>query len=96
MRKTYIFLFIGLFLNASIFAQSGISGTVTVTDGAIKGVSVTASPGNKGTTTDALGNYSLSLNPGSYKITFSNTLYNTQVYALQVCIIPSRVRIANQ
>ena len=60
MRKTYIFLFIGLILNASIFAQSGISGTVTVTDGAIKGVSVTASPGNKGTTTDALGNYSLS------------------------------------
>ena len=75
MRKTYIFLFIGLFLNASIFAQSGISGTVTVTDGAINGVSVTASPGNKGTTTDALGNYSLSLNPGSYKITFSNTGY---------------------
>ena len=75
MRKTYIFLFIGLILNASIFAQSGISGTVTVTDGAIKGVSVTASPGNKGTTTDALGNYSLSLNPGSYKITFSNTGY---------------------
>lgn len=75
MRKTYIFLFIGLILNASIFAQSGISGTVTVTDGAIKGVSVTASPGNKGTTTDALGNYSLNLNPGSYKITFSNTGY---------------------
>ena len=75
MKKILFFLFIGQFLNPSIFAQSGISGTVTIIEGAIKGVSVTASPGNKGTTTDVNGNYKLNLNPGTYKINFSNTGY---------------------
>lgn len=75
MKKLLFFLFIGQFSNASIFAQSGISGTVTITEGAIKGVSVTTSPGNKGTTTDVNGNYKLNLNPGSYKVSFSNTGY---------------------
>ncbi len=75
MRKALLVIFLGLIFNASIFAQSGISGTVTVTEGAIKGVSITTSPGNKGTTTDANGNYSLNLNPGTYKVIFSNTGY---------------------
>ena len=75
MKKLLFFLFIGLFSNAFIFAQSSISGTVTITEGAIKGVSVTTTPGNKGTTTDINGNYKLNLNPGSYKVSFSNTGY---------------------
>ena len=64
-------------LSNTLHAQSGISGTVTTSDGSIKGVSITTSPGNKGTTTDANGNYKLSLNPGTYKLNFSNTGYIT-------------------
>ncbi len=71
-----LILFAGLFSN-NLYAQSGISGTVTTSEGAIKGVSITTSPGNKGTTTDANGSYKLNLAPGTYKVSFSNTGYVT-------------------
>ncbi len=80
-----LILFAGL-LSKTLHAQSGISGTVIASDGSVKGVSVTTSPGNKGTTTDANGNYKLSLTPGTYKLSFSNTGYlkNTSTVILAV------------
>ena len=79
MRNFFSILIVlvsGLISN-TLFAQSGISGTVTIAEGVIKGANVTVMPGNKGTTTDASGNYKLTLTPGTYKVSFSNVGYAT-------------------
>ena len=73
-------VFLSGFITNALYAQSGITGTVTNADGPVKGASISTSPGGKGTTTDASGIFKLNLNPGTYKVTISNTGYvsNTQ------------------
>ncbi|MEO7768265.1 MAG: carboxypeptidase-like regulatory domain-containing protein, partial [Ferruginibacter sp.] len=48
-----------------------ITGTVTNDGNVLTGVSISASPSNRGTISDKEGTYSLGLSPGSYKITYS-------------------------
>jgi iron complex outermembrane receptor protein len=70
-------LLLSVLISNTLFGQSGIGGAVITADGAIKGANVTVKPGNKGTTTDASGNYKLILSPGTYKVSFSNVGYAT-------------------
>ncbi len=65
-----------MLLSTVIFAQK-ITGTVTSDGSSLAGVSVSARPSGKGIATDKEGKYSLALPPGTYKITFSITGFET-------------------
>lgn len=67
-KKLYALL-LPLTLSFALQAQT-ISGTVNSSDGPVAGVTVSAGA-NTGTITDADGRYTLSLSPGTYKITYS-------------------------
>jgi len=65
----------------------GISGVVTASTGtALPGVTVSTSPAAGTTTTDANGNYSLSLPGGSYTLTFTAPNYTSGSAAANVAI----------
>ena|GEM_PF-2175284 len=72
---------------AATATAGGISGVVTASTGtAIPGVLVSTSPSAGTTTTDANGNYSLSLPGGSYTLTFTATNYTTGTSPANVAI----------
>ena len=85
-----------------VFAQvtlgSSISGTVTSSKSpnprvvpVIAGATVLAQPGDYKAVTDAKGAYSLSLPPGSYKVTFSAPGFETEVHAVTVASSTAKI-----
>jgi iron complex outermembrane recepter protein len=72
-----------MLLHAAAFSQK-ITGTVTSKNGPVSGASVAVSSSGKGTTTDELGKYSLSLSPGSYTIVYSNSGYALKSVAVKL------------
>ena len=80
MKKIKNFL-VGLFLIFSYysFAQSGVSGVISDTDGnPIPGVTILIEGTTNGTTSDFDGNYSISVNSGQ-SLQFSSLGFATQV-----------------
>ena len=72
MRKFTRVAFLCLFITFSVhLTAQRISGTVSSAGTPIAGVSVSASPSRKGTTTGTDGKYSFAVAAGTYKITFS-------------------------
>jgi iron complex outermembrane recepter protein len=71
-------------LNSTNLLAQKLSGTVTGAGTAQSSVSVTASPSNKGTTTNSDGKYSLALAAGTYKITFSETGFTPVVETVAI------------
>ena len=73
MKKHVLLLLVGLFSGLSTFAQGvRVSGKVTsAEDGSsLPGVTVQVKGGTAGTQTDASGDYSLSVPPGSTTLVF--------------------------
>jgi iron complex outermembrane recepter protein len=71
LKPVLIFIcFFSLQANAGNFATS-LSGIVTGNGNPMPGVSIVINPGGQGATTDENGKYSVNLNPGTYKVTFS-------------------------
>lgn len=66
-----------LLLTSSLFAQKGtVTGAVTDSDGPLIGASVAIKGTTTGVATDFDGNYTLSLDPGTYKLVASYTGYS--------------------
>jgi iron complex outermembrane recepter protein len=61
-----------------------ISGTVSSNGKPLAGVSIIAKPSGKGTSTDANGKFSLTLNAGDYIITFSSIGFTTKTIDLKL------------
>ncbi|MFZ1524310.1 MAG: TonB-dependent receptor [Saprospiraceae bacterium] len=85
MQKFLTILFcLGLFV--SLNAQKAtVKGMIVDNEGnAVIGANVTAKPGNSGTITDVGGEYSLSLDPGSYTLTASYLGFGSQTNQLSL------------
>ena len=84
--KSFSFLFALVFISASLLAQMGtIKGTVKDAGGLpVAGASVVVDGIRKGTTTNAEGNYSLDVPPGSYKLVISYVGTETQRFSIIV------------
>jgi iron complex outermembrane recepter protein len=67
---------IAILYSTAVMAQK-ISGTVSSGGSPLTGISVSAKPSGKGTTTGTDGKYSLSLPAGTYKIIFTGTGYQS-------------------
>jgi iron complex outermembrane recepter protein len=76
-----IFLFT-IVLNAQ--ANGSVSGKVTSNGTSLTGVSVIANPSGSGATTDADGNYSLSLSAGDYVLSFSSIGYTSRNITVKI------------
>lgn len=75
LKPVLITLFV--MCSSALFAQGVVKGTVKDQNGVgLSGVSVTVSGSQKATITDASGNYSLSLQNGTYKISFTSVGYS--------------------
>ena len=74
---------IGVFLliSSSVFAQK-LTGKVTASGGAAASATVSVSPSGAGTSTDAYGMYSLTLKPGTYKVSFSLVGFDKQTLTI--------------
>lgn len=70
-------------LPALMYGQT-VSGVVTSSDGPVIGANIGSTPGNSGTVTGIDGSYSLRLNPGTYKVTFSYLGYISQSFDVTV------------
>jgi iron complex outermembrane receptor protein len=83
MIKNLRFLLTGVMLIACLplFAQK-ISGRVTSGGSALPGCNVRVSPTNTGTSTDAQGNYSISLKAGTYTVFFSEVGYESKTISV--------------
>ncbi len=67
-----------LLVSSSLFAQKGtISGVISDATGGLPGATITAGAG-LGTTTDAMGNYTLKLDPGTYTLEASYIGFTAQ------------------
>lgn len=98
-----IFIVAAIILTAaSVLAQmasgSSVSGTVTATRGPspavlppIAGASVVAQPGDYKAVTDAKEAYSISLPPGSYKLTFSAPGFESETQSVTVASSTARI-----
>ena len=78
MKKTLLNIF-GVFLlfSTNLIAQQGtVSGTVTDASEALIGVSMAIEGNSIGTATDIDGNYSITLDPGSYTLVASYVGYS--------------------
>ncbi len=82
-------LFLLLLLGLSSFqylanAQSSISGTVKGNNTALAGANISVKPGNRSTTTDDNGDFSLKLNPGNYTVTTSYAGFQSNIQVLSL------------
>jgi iron complex outermembrane receptor protein len=75
---------------SSVFAQK-ITGTITSAGKPLEGASIRALPSGVGTSTDSFGNYTLNLNPGAYKITYSDIGYESKTISIQLAAGESQV-----
>ena len=82
--RLHLVLFGAFFLFCSTIYAQKITGTVTSAGKPIQGSSVRALPYGTGTTTDADGNYSLSLKPGTYQIIFTAIGFDKKTINLQL------------
>jgi iron complex outermembrane receptor protein len=93
MKKIIIILVLGF--SALLHAQNTISGTVTDrSNNPIIGVSIYAPELHKGTTTDAVGNYSLvNLPVGDLKLLFEYVGYSNQVKTIKIKLNQNELNI---
>lgn len=77
MKRFYLLLFCLLSLSWSYAQQGTISGTIVDGDEPLIGVSISIDGTLKGAVTDFDGNYSISLDPGTYKVVASYVGYST-------------------
>ena len=84
MKNLNKVFFIVLLILPSFLIGQNITGNVTSKDGPIIGANILVTPGNAGTVTDVDGSYSLRLDPGSYKITYSYLGYVSQTMDVTV------------
>ncbi|MCG8329538.1 MAG: TonB-dependent receptor [Chitinophagales bacterium] len=84
MMKRLLLLTLTLFIAGIIYGQTAISGTVSDDDGPLFGVSVRIDGTIKGAVTDFDGNYTINIEPGTYKVVASYVGYSTQAVTVTV------------
>jgi iron complex outermembrane receptor protein len=83
MRKLFFFAMLTLTVSLAS-AQSVLKGTVKDANGGIPGASVAVSGTSTGTTTNANGEYSLTLKNGTYQISYSSVGYTNQTKSITI------------
>jgi iron complex outermembrane receptor protein len=84
LMKNFLLLCLFLIGTCTAFSQSKIKGNITSDDGALFGVSVSIDGSLKGDVTDFDGNYSIDIEPGTYKVIASYVGYTTQAQTVTV------------
>ena len=84
MMKNLLLLCLFVLGTCTAFSQSTIKGNITSDEGALFGVSVSIDGSLKGDVTDFDGNYSIDIEPGTYKVIASYVGYTTQAQTVTV------------
>ncbi|MDB4904351.1 MAG: iron complex outerrane recepter protein [Mucilaginibacter sp.] len=80
----HLFSLMMCFLLCSNAFSQKLTGTVTSAGKPLQGGSVRALPSGAGTATDSSGNYSLSLKPGTYKVTYSDIGFESKTITVEL------------
>src|SRR5258707_296110 len=80
----HLFLLMMCFLLCSSAFSQKLTGTVTNAGKPLQGGSVRALPSGAGTATDSIGNYSLILKAGTYKITYSDIGFESKTITVEL------------